>query len=248
MSLLMVLSPAKSLDYETPATILGHTLPDYVPEAQALIDILRPMTSAQIGTLMGVSDALAKLNATRFSTWQPAFDARTAKQAVLAFNGDVYEGLNAKSMSQDDLMFAQQHMRILSGLYGLLRPLDLIQPYRLEMGTKLANSRGKDLYAYWKPLLAPALNKVLGAKSPVLVNLASDEYFKSVDLKQLKASVITPVFEDYKNDKYKIIGFFAKRARGIVLLIRNSSSNLTTNTMPLMQPFRQTKFGSFGAN
>jgi cytoplasmic iron level regulating protein YaaA (DUF328/UPF0246 family) len=227
MSMLMILSPAKSLDYETPPTIPGHTLPDHVPEAQGLIDILRPMTPAQIGTLMSVSESLAKLNAGRFAIWQPAFDTRNAKQAVLAFNGDVYEGLNATALNEDDLMFAQQHVRILSGLYGLLRPLDLIQPYRLEMGTKLPNSRGKDLYAYWKPLISPALNKVLGAKSPVLVNLASDEYFKSVDQKQLKARLITPTFEDYKNDKYKIISFFAKRARG--LMVRYAIVNRITD-------------------
>ena len=215
MSLMMVLSPAKSLDYDTPPVVSDYTLPDHIHEAQGLIDILRPMAPAEVGQLMTISDNLAALNVARYASWSPTFTTTNAKQAVLAFNGDVYEGLDANHLSPDDLQYAQKHLRILSGLYGVLRPLDLMQPYRLEMGTRLPNAKGKDLYAYWKNTVAPRLNEELGADA-VLVNLASDEYFKSVDLKQLNARVVTPVFEDFKNGKYKIISFYAKRARGLM--------------------------------
>jgi len=179
--------------------------------------VLRKLSPAQIGTLMKISDPLAVLNATRYGDWSPDFTAENSKQAALAFDGDVYGGLDANSLSADDLQFAQQHLRILSGLYGVLRPLDWMQPYRLEMGTRLANPHGKDLYAFWGDEVTLALNKLFKQDDdPVLVNLASEEYFKVVRPKVLKARIVTPIFEDWKNGQYKIISFYAKRARGLM--------------------------------
>lgn len=215
--MLSVISPAKTLDFETPPTTKQVTEPDFLPHSQALIDILRDYSPQQISDLMGISDKLAGLNAARFEEWQPPFTLSNAKPAAQAFQGDVYTGLQAETFSESDNRFAQSHLRILSGLYGLLRPLDLIQPYRLEMGTKLSNSAGKDLYAYWKPVLTPALNEAISdSGSKVLVNLASNEYFKAVDTKQLDARIITPVFKDEKNGTFKIISFYAKKARGLM--------------------------------
>lgn len=216
MSMLVVLSPAKSLDYESPLSVPKHTKPQFVDEASQLVDILRPMSPVQLSELMSISDKLGVLNATRYGEWSTQFTSKNSRPAVLAFNGDVYDGLDAKTLDEEGLAFAQKHIRILSGLYGVLRPLDLMQPYRLEMGTKLPNPAGKDLYAYWKSIVAPALNKDLGKTDPVLVNLASDEYFKSVDTKALSARVVQPVFQDYKNGQFKIISFFAKKARGLM--------------------------------
>jgi cytoplasmic iron level regulating protein YaaA (DUF328/UPF0246 family) len=217
--MIIVLSPAKSLDFDTPAHVRTHTQPAFLDESAELIETLRALSPAQIASLMSISDPLAHLNFERFASWQPRFDETTAKQAVLAFNGDVYEGFDAKSLSTSDLDFAQQHVRILSGLYGLLRPLDLILPYRLEMGSKLANPQGRDLYAFWNGKLADALNTLFeeGQNGErVLVNLASEEYFKSVKRGKLAVPVITPVFEDWKGGRYKIISFYAKRARGLM--------------------------------
>jgi cytoplasmic iron level regulating protein YaaA (DUF328/UPF0246 family) len=215
--MLIVLSPAKTLDYDTPPTTDVHSRPDFIKHSAELIDTLRTLSPAQIGSLMQISDALAVLNAGRYASWSPKFTAKNAKQAVLAFNGDVYEGLDARSLSARQLDYMQSHIRILSGLYGVLRPLDRMQPYRLEMGTRLANPRGKDLYAFWGELVTGALNEVLaGQKSKVVVNLASEEYFKAVKPKLLNAPVVTPVFEDWKNGKYKVISFYAKRARGLM--------------------------------
>jgi cytoplasmic iron level regulating protein YaaA (DUF328/UPF0246 family) len=216
--MIIVLSPAKSLDYDTPPHVGKHTLPDFIDESTELISQLRKLTPQQIGTLMSISDPLARLNYARYGDWSPKkFTPAHAKQAMLAFNGDVYEGFDAKSLSAGDLDYAQRHVRVLSGLYGVLRPLDLMQPYRLEMGTKFANTRGKDLYAFWGDKITAALNAHLkntrGAR--MLVNCASEEYFRSVKPKRLDAPVITPVFEDWKNGKYKIISFYAKRARGL---------------------------------
>jgi len=215
--MLIVLSPAKSLDYETPPTTDLHTKPDFLKLSAELIDTLKPFSPAQIASLMDVSDALAVLNVARYASWSPKFTTKNAKQAVLAFNGDVYEGLDAPSLNKKQLDYAQSHVRILSGLYGLLRPLDLMQPYRLEMGTRLANPRGKDLYAFWGEKITDTLNETLAHNdSSALVNLASEEYFKAVKPKLLKVPVITPVFEDWKNGKYKVISFHAKRARGLM--------------------------------
>jgi cytoplasmic iron level regulating protein YaaA (DUF328/UPF0246 family) len=215
--MLIVLSPAKTLDYETPPTTAAHTVPDFIPHSAQLVDILKRHSPAQIGELMSISDALATLNANRFAEWSTSFSFDNAKQAILAFNGDVYEGLDAPTLKPKQLDYAQAHIRILSGLYGVLRPLDLMQPYRLEMGTRLANPRGKDLYAFWGTIVTEALNHAIeGQRAGALVNLASDEYFRSVKPKQLKVPVITPVFEDWKGGKYKVISFFAKRARGLM--------------------------------
>jgi hypothetical protein len=215
--MLFLLSPAKSLDFDTPAPGVAHTQPQFVPQAQALIDILRELSPQDVAELMDLSDALSGLNVARYQAWKPKFTAKNAKQAVLAFNGDVYEGLDAKSLSPDDLTWAQDHVAILSGLYGVLRPLDYMQPYRLEMGTKLANPQGKDLYKFWGSQIANYLNQQLSKQEQaVVVNLASQEYFKSVDRKALQARVVECVFEDYKGGKYKIISFLAKRARGLM--------------------------------
>ncbi|KQR45010.1 peroxide stress protein YaaA [Acidovorax sp. Leaf160] len=216
--MLFLLSPAKSLDYESPLPAdLPHTLPAFVPDATRLIEVLRRQSPQQIASLMHISDALAALNVGRYAEWKPRFTAANSRQAVLAFNGDVYEGLQARTLSADDLAWAQQHLGILSGLYGLLRPLDRMQPYRLEMGTRLTTEAGANLYQFWGSRIAEHLNTRLQADAtPVVVNLASQEYFKSVDLKALKARVIDCVFEDFKGGGYKIISFHAKRARGLM--------------------------------
>jgi len=215
--MLILLSPAKSLDYDTPATVDRHTLPQFTEESAALIEVLKPYTPAQLASLMDLSDALATLNVARYAAWQPNFTAANSKQAVLAFNGDVYEGLDAASLKPADLDWAQEHVGILSGLYGVLRPLDWMQPYRLEMGTKLANPRGKDLYAWWGDRIAEHLNQRLAEQgSDLVVNLASQEYFKSVRRKALKARVVECVFEDWKSGQWKVISFHAKRARGLM--------------------------------
>lgn len=215
--MLILLSPAKSLDYETPPVTDRHTVPEFVREASALIEVLRPYTPAQIASLMDLSDALATLNVARYAAWEPTFTSANSKQAVLAFNGDVYEGLDATSLKPADLDWAQDHVGILSGLYGVLRPLDWMQPYRLEMGTKLPNPRGKDLYAWWGDSLAEYLNRRLAEQGDdLLINLASQEYFKSVKRKALKARVVECVFEDWKGGQWKVISFHAKRARGLM--------------------------------
>lgn len=219
--MIFVISPAKALDFETPPTTDRFTQPDFLDEAEPLVSILRKLSPAEVARLMKLSDPLASLNAARYENWSRPFTSANAKQAVLAFNGDVYEGLDAGSLTSDDLEWAQGHLRILSGLYGLLRPLDLMQPYRLEMGTRLQNGRGSNLYAYWGDRLTESLNVLLDAErgdglAPVLVNLASEEYFKSVKPAGLRGSVVSPVFEDWKNGGYKIISFYAKRARGLM--------------------------------
>ncbi len=215
--MIIVLSPAKTLDYDTPAHVPTYSQPDMLPQAQELIDQLRQVSPQDLATLMKLSDKLAALNVARYGSWQQPFTPDNAKQAVLAFKGDVYTGLDAENLSAEDLAWAQDHLRILSGLYGLLRPLDLMQAYRLEMGTKFANHKGKDLYQFWDQQITEALNSELTTDSaPVLVNLASNEYFKSVKTKQLEADVITPVFKDQKNGQYKVISFFAKKARGLM--------------------------------
>ena len=218
MTVLFLLSPAKSLDYDTPLPAgLPHTLPAFVPDAQRLIAVLREKSPQEVAALMSISDPLAALNVARYAAWQPRFTAANARQAVMAFNGDVYEGLQAQSLSLEDLQWAQQHVAILSGLYGVLRPLDRMQPYRLEMSTRLATDAGANLYQFWGARIAEHLNQRLAADAtPVVVNLASQEYFKSVDRKVLKARVIECVFEDHKAGQYKIISFYAKRARGLM--------------------------------
>ena len=219
--MIIVISPAKALDYETPPNTAQFTQPAFLDHAAELIDILRQRSPAQVAALMSLSDPLASLNVARYEQWSPPFTPDNAKQAVLAFNGDVYEGLDAPSLQPDELAWAQDHLRILSGLYGVLRPLDLMQAYRLEMGTRLANPRGKNLYEFWGERITDELNRLLAreeeaGRERVLVNLASDEYFKSVKPKKLKGRIVTPVFEDWKGGRYKIISFYAKRARGLM--------------------------------
>jgi len=215
--MLALLSPAKSLDYESPLTTSRFSDPQLMQESALLIEQLRQFTPSDIASLMSLSDKLAGLNVARYAQWQPISTPDNARPALLAFNGDVYSGLAAQDFNDADLDVAQQHIRILSGLYGLLRPLDLLQPYRLEMGTKLSNARGKDLYAFWGNIITEHLNQTLQEQGDdILLNLASDEYFKSVRVKQLAGRVITPVFQDEKNGKYKIISFYAKRARGLM--------------------------------
>jgi len=213
--MLTVISPAKTLDYETPPTTRRTTQPQYLDKAARLVDDARGLSPDDIRKLMGVSQKIAELNHARFMNWGQPFTLDNAKQAVLAFKGDVYTGLEADTLTDEQLRFAQQHLRILSGLYGLLRPLDLMQPYRLEMGLKFENEGGKNLYEFWGDDITSALNAQLKkSRSNVLVNLASNEYFRSVHANALDADVITPVFKDLKNGKYKIISFFAKKARG----------------------------------
>jgi len=215
--MLTVISPAKTLDYDTPPVTQRYTQPQYLDDSQELIVQLRELTPAQISELMHLSDKLAGLNAARFGSWTPAFTPENAKQALLAFKGDVYTGLDAESLSEDDFSYAQDHLRMLSGLYGLLRPLDLMQPYRLEMGTKLANARGKDLYAFWGTRISEWLNQALAEQGDdLLLNLASNEYFSAVKRNALKARIINTEFRDFKNGQYKIISFYAKKARGMM--------------------------------
>ena len=215
--MLIVISPAKTLDYETAPVTDVHTTPDFLEHSEELIEQLRDLSPAQIGKLMSVSDKISGLNAARYEAWETPFTPENAKQAVLAFKGDVYTGLDAETLDKKSFDFAQKHLRILSGLYGLLRPLDLMQAYRLEMGTRFANTRGKDLYTFWGEIITNALNTELAAqKDNVLINLASNEYFKSVKPKKLDADIITPVFKDLKNGQYKIISFYAKKARGLM--------------------------------
>jgi cytoplasmic iron level regulating protein YaaA (DUF328/UPF0246 family) len=215
--MLIVLSPAKSLDYETPVKFGDTTEPDFIPRSAELVSLLRQMPPSGLATLMKISDPLAQLNAERFAGWSKRFNLDNSRPALLAFDGDVYDGLAARSLNAKQRDWAQKHLRILSGLYGLLRPMDLMQPYRLEMGTRLATKRGKDLYAFWGDEITQALNQAsAAAKATALVNLASEEYFKSVRPALLEVPVVTPVFEDWKDGRYKIISFFAKRARGLM--------------------------------
>ncbi|MFI8479826.1 peroxide stress protein YaaA [Pseudomonas sp. NPDC078700] len=215
--MLMVISPAKTLDYETLPVTERFTLPQHLEHASDLISQLRDFSPQQIAELMHLSDKLAGLNAARFGSWSAKFTPENSKQALLAFKGDVYTGLAAEDFSEADFDYAQQHLRMLSGLYGLLRPLDLMQPYRLEMGTKLSNPRGKDLYAFWGDRISGWLNEALAEQGDdLLLNLASNEYFSAVKLKALKARVINTEFRDEKNGDYKIISFYAKKARGLM--------------------------------
>jgi uncharacterized protein len=217
-----LLSPAKSLDYETTvAKEVPHTQPQFVKQSAELIGLLKTQSPQQIAQLMDLSDALSDLNVARYQAWSPKFTAKNSKQAMLAFNGDVYDGLNAASLQANDLAWAQQHVGMLSGLYGLLRPLDYMQPYRLEMGTALPNAKGSNLYKFWGSQIAEHINahfetRFAADAQPVVVNLASQEYFKSVDRKALKARVVECVFEDHKPAGYKVVSFFAKRARGLM--------------------------------
>lgn len=210
----MVISPAKKLDFDTPCKDLKATDNQFLEEAQLLIKHAKALSKSEIAKLMKLSDSLAQLNVDRYNSWSLPFDTSNAKHAIFAFRGDVYQGLDADSLTKTQLSFAQKHLMILSGLYGLLRPFDLIQPYRLEMGTKLQNPLGKDLYAFWNHKLTDHLNQVLKKKKAPLVNLASSEYFKAIQPSNLDYPVIHPVFKEKKDGVYKTIGIHAKKARG----------------------------------
>lgn len=215
--MLFLLSPAKTLDYTSPAPAVPHSLPAFLADAQKLVAVLRRKSPREIAGLMDISDPLAALNAARYQAWTPKFTERNARQAVLAFDGDVYDGLQARKLAATDLDWAQQHLRILSGLYGVLRPLDWMQPYRLEMGTALRVDAASNLYQYWGSRIAEHLNAVLAAdKTPVVINLASQEYSRAVDRKALKARVIDCVFEEWKPGGWKVVSFPAKKARGLM--------------------------------
>ncbi len=218
--MLFLLSPAKSLDYQSPlprGVAARATEPLFVPRAAELIAQLARLTPPQVAQLMDLSDELAALNVGRYAAWSAQASDENSRPAALAFDGDVYGGLDAGTLKPAQLDWAQEHLVILSGLYGVLRPLDRLQPYRLEMGTRLANAAGKDLYAFWGDRLAAYLDdRLAGEAAPVVVNLASQEYFKAVDRRALGARVVDCVFEDWKGDRFKIISFFAKRARGLM--------------------------------
>ncbi|MDO6763838.1 peroxide stress protein YaaA [Agarivorans sp. 1_MG-2023] len=215
--MLAVISPAKTLDFSSELAKQSHTRPELLEHSAELIDVARQLSPADISSLMKISDKLAGLNAARFAEWSTELPQDLARQAIFAFKGDVYTGLDASSLSGKQLDYAQQHLRILSGLYGLLRPLDLMMAYRLEMGIKLTNARGTNLYQFWGDIITNKLNQALAEQGDnVLVNLASNEYFKAVKTKQLDGTVITPVFKDQKNGQYKIISFYAKKARGLM--------------------------------
>ena len=214
--MLTLISPAKKLDYTDSLMEKPFTQPELLSHSQELLNGLKELSPQDVCALMGLSDKLGALNYERFQSWHTPFNSGNAKQAVLAFKGDVYQGLDADSMSNDDLAWAQGNLRILSGLYGVLRPLDLMQPYRLEMGTKFANDRGANLYSFWDGVINTELNKLLTGPDPVLINLASNEYFKAAKQKTIACRIVTPVFMDNKAGKYKIISFFAKKARGLM--------------------------------
>lgn len=218
--MLYLISPAKTLDYETPvppAVAQQATRPGFVPQSAELIAVLKGQSTAQIAELMDLSEPLAALNVARYAQWSTRFTEHNSRPAVWAFDGDVYGGLQARSLSLDDLRWAQEHLAILSGLYGVLRPLDRLQPYRLEMGTRLATAAAPDLYSFWGDTLARHLNRrQAGEKSPVVVNLASQEYARAALRPALKARVVECVFEDWKGGRYKVISFHAKRARGLM--------------------------------
>lgn len=225
----ILISPAKTLDFETPSQYPRSSKPALIDDTEILVKQLQNLSSQEISSLMRISDKLGKLNANRYRDWQFNFDDTNAKQAILAFQGDVYQGLNAASFTPADFDFAQEHLRILSGLYGILRPLDLMQPYRLEMGTKLARAKFADLsantlYDFWQDKITQAIATQLEKlDSNIIINLASNEYFKAVKPKLLSAEIVTPIFKDWKNGKYKIISFYAKKARGMMAayLIKN---------------------------
>lgn len=221
--MLAVISPSKTQDF-SPPDIQDHTSTRQLNESKILVKILKQKTRVELSKLMSISEKLAELNYTRFQDFSTPFDFNNAKQALLAFKGDVYNGIDAPNLSKKDLEFAQDNLRMLSGLYGVIRPLDLIAPYRLEMGTKLENSKGKNLYEFWGDKISKLLNE---DETEVIINLASNEYFKGIDKKALKAQVINIVFKELKNDTYKIIGIYAKRARGLMVqfMIKNRIKN-----------------------
>ncbi|MGV6810118.1 MAG: peroxide stress protein YaaA [bacterium] len=241
--MLMVISPAKKLDYEQPSPVTRYSQPQFLAESQRLINQLKQYSPQDLARLMHLSDPLASLNAHRYATWQQPFTKDNAKACIFAFKGDVYEGMQADTLNNETIDVMQARLRILSGLYGILRPLDLMQAYRLEMGTKLVNERGKNLYEFWGDLITQKINAdLVETNSQYLINLASNEYFKSVNKKLIKAQIITPIFKDWKNGQYKIISFYAKKARGLMTryLIEQSAhqpQQSLDDPMPLLLGF-----------
>lgn len=226
--MLIVISPAKSLDYKTKPTTSEYTIPEFLTESEKLVSKLQKMSAKKLSNLMNISADLGNLNYERYQTWHLPFTPENAKQAVLAFNGDVYTGLDAPTLSEEKLKLVQQKLRILSGLYGVLKPLDLMQPYRLEMGTKFGVARAKDLYSFWGNKITKKVQEAINETgSKILVNLASNEYFKSIDEKKLDAEIVSPAFKDMKNGEYKMISFFAKKARGLMtrFILENNIDN-----------------------
>ena len=224
-----IISPAKKLDYSPVEKNLDSTIPSLLEHSNELVKDLKSLNPQEVSSLMSLSDKLGALNYERFQEWETPFTKSNSKQAILAFKGDVYQGLDAESLSETELIWAQKHVRILSGLYGILKPMDLMQPYRLEMGTKFTTKRGQNLYDFWNSIITEELNKNFSSDNTNLLNLASNEYFKSINVDELKANVISPVFMDKKNGKYKIISFFAKKARGLMTryVIKNRIEDIT---------------------
>lgn len=223
--MLTIISPAKTLDYQSPLTTSDYSKPQFMPETQQLVEVCKKLSANELAKLMSISPKLAEVNYQRFQDWHANFTLDNARQAILAFKGDVYEGLHVEDFTDKDLSFAQSHLRILSGLYGVLRPLDLIQPYRLEMGIRLKNGHNSNLYQFWGDKLTDYLNKELAqSANPTLINLASNEYFKAIKAKQLKASIIQPIFLDKSKGEFKVISFYAKKARGLMsrFIIKNN--------------------------
>ena len=215
--MLAIISPAKTLDFESTVRNLPVSQPRLTDYSEQLIEICRKLSPQDIASLMSISDKLAGLNAARFAEWTKSHNEKNARAAIFAFKGDVYTGLDVNSLSDEDISFAQTHLRMLSGLYGLLQPLDLMQPYRLEMGTKLTTPKGKDLYAFWGNTITQAVQQAIDAQGDdILVNLASEEYYKSIKPSRLNAQIVKPIFLDYKNGKYKTVSFYAKKARGLM--------------------------------
>ena len=225
--MISVISPAKTLCYEK-TNNKNYSKPEFIDKSQELIDILSKMNVEEISVLMKTSEKISKLNYKRFQDWNSELHHKNSKQSIFAFKGDVYTGLDVSTLSESEINFSQNNLRILSGLYGVLRPLDLMMPYRLEMGTKLKNKKGKDLYDFWGENITSSINKILeNHKDKTLVNLASNEYFKSIKKNKIQAQIITPIFKDYKSGKYKIISFFAKKARGLMsrFIMKNKIEN-----------------------
>jgi len=215
MAMLIAISPAKKLDFKTPSPVTDYTQPEFLDRTAALIDIMRNKDSFEIADLMKLSMKLADLNMQRYQDWHTPFTPDNAKQALFAFSGDVYQGLDAGSLDAGSVSFAQNHLRILSGLYGVLRPLDLMQAYRLEMGTRLATDYGRNLYAFWGDSITESINRTLADQSDdVLINLASNEYFSAIHTSNINGRIVTPIFKEYRKGAYRIISFNAKRARG----------------------------------
>ena len=227
--MLAIISPAKTLDFESRTPTRKHTEPMFLEESGELIEELRQLAPPDLADRMRISSKLAELNADRYATWHTPFTRKNARQAVLAFKGDVYLGLDAVTYTERDFTWAQKHVRILSGLHGLLKPLDLIQPYRLEMGTRLPTNRGSNLYEFWAGKVTAALNAAIAAqKQPLLINLASNEYFNVLDEGRIDARIVTPTFKDLNNGRYKFLSFYAKKARGMMTsyIVKNRVSTL----------------------